>query len=193
MRLVCGVGFNDGTRPAVIDGKRTKEYSLWNAMLRRCYSKKSQEKSPTYSSCTVSENFKSYSYFYDWCQNQIGFGFDGYQLDKDLINKGNKVYSEDVCVFVPSHLNAILLNVKSRRGDFPIGITFCKRKKLYQARVQTLEGRVYCGRRKNINDAFLLYKEEKEKYIRTIAEKYRMDVDSRVYNSLMQYTVSIDD
>ena len=34
-KLVCGVGFNDKTRPAWVDGKNVKEYALWQNMLDR--------------------------------------------------------------------------------------------------------------------------------------------------------------
>ena len=32
-RLVCGMGFNDKTRPSNVDGKNVKEYNLWKNML----------------------------------------------------------------------------------------------------------------------------------------------------------------
>ena len=89
-KLVCGKGFNDKTRPANVDGKMVKEYKLWESMLSRCFSEKYQTRQPTYKDCNVSDNFLNYSYFYDWCQEQIGFGkVDDkgryWQLDKDLL------------------------------------------------------------------------------------------------------------
>ena len=35
-KLVYGVGVNDKTRPAWVDGKIVKEYELWQSMLNRC-------------------------------------------------------------------------------------------------------------------------------------------------------------
>ena len=32
-KLVCGVGFNDKTKPTWVDGKVVKEYNLWQSML----------------------------------------------------------------------------------------------------------------------------------------------------------------
>ena len=73
-KLVCGVGFNDRTRPSKVGGKKVKEYVLWQNMLRRCFNEKLQTYRPTYKGCSVSTNFLNYTFFYDWCQEQIGFG-----------------------------------------------------------------------------------------------------------------------
>ena len=109
---VCSVGFNDITRPAKVDGKLVKEYKLWHSMLNRCFSEKYQTRYPTYKGCNVSDNFLHYSFFYDWCQEQVGFGKvdeNGryWQLDKDLLFVGNKTYSETACVFVPHEIQIL--------------------------------------------------------------------------------------
>lgn len=108
--LVYGVGLNDRSRPAWIDGKHIKEYSLWQSMLERCFGENSKTHRPTYKGCNVSTNFLSYSFFYDWCQEQIGFGKVDekgriWHLDKDILFVGNKLYSETTCVFVPNEIN----------------------------------------------------------------------------------------
>ena len=94
---VYGVGITGTKYPPSVNGRTTKEYVLWQNMLRRCYSDTYQKKKPTYESCEVSDNFKSYEYFYEWCNNQFGFNNKDWQLDKDLLIKGNKVYSENSC------------------------------------------------------------------------------------------------
>ena len=85
-KLVQGVGINNGKYTATVDGKRRKEYALWVNMLDRCYNDKYQIKHPTYIGCTVSDNFKYYAYFFEWCQTQIGFNTKGYHLDLSLIH-----------------------------------------------------------------------------------------------------------
>ena len=111
-KLIYGVGVSESgefKRTVVVDGKRVrmKEYMLWYNMLQRCYSEECQQKHPTYTGCTVSEDFKYFQRFARWCQSQVGFDLEGYQLDKDILLRCNKVYSEEVCVFVPRNINSL--------------------------------------------------------------------------------------
>ncbi len=70
---VYGIGILGTKYPSKINGVLTKEYILWCSMLQRCYSNNFKTKQPTYIGCEVSENFKSYEYFYEWCNKQVGF------------------------------------------------------------------------------------------------------------------------
>ena len=90
------------------NGVKLKEYKLWRALLGRCYNTKTKNRSPSYAGCSVSDNFRYYPYFKEWCSRQIGFGREGFELDKDVLVKGNKVYSENTCCFIPRELNQAL-------------------------------------------------------------------------------------
>ncbi len=193
IRLVFGVGFNDGKYPAKVNGKTIKEYNLWCGLLERCYCPKLQKKRPTYIGCLVSENFKSYSYFYDWVQKQIGFGEKGFQLDKDLIFKGNKLYSEETCLFLPSELNSLLTTRKAARGILPVGVS--ANGNGFQAGCCTDKTSLsrYLGRFNTPELAFQAYKQAKEDFIKLQAEKWKALIDPRAYAALMAYTISITD
>ena len=134
---VFGVGVTGTKYPVKINGVITKEYDLWHSMLRRCYSDTSKKKCPTYEGCEVSDNFKYYEYFYEWCHKQIGFGVDGngnsFQLDKDLLIKGNRVYSESTCVFLPAEINSLLVKCTASRGEHLIGVHWSKTNKAFVA------------------------------------------------------------
>ena len=131
---VYGVGVLGAKYPTRVNGVITKEYALWNHMLERCYSNTYKKQRPTYEGCKVSENFKYYEYFYEWCHKQIGFDNDGngnpFQLDKDLLVKGNKVYNESTCVFLPKEINLLLIKRESLRGEYLIGVSWHKTKRL---------------------------------------------------------------
>ena len=190
-KLVQGVGINDGKYPTKVDGKMRKEYNLWTSMLKRCYSENYHKKKPTYLGCTVSDSFKDYTYFFEWCQTQIGFGKEGYQLDKDLLIKGNKLYSEDTCVFIPSVINLLILKADSSRGTMPIGVT--KNGKGFVARCKMYGKYKSLGTFNTPELAFNAYKTFKEAHIKELAEKYKDTISQRAYQALLKYEVSIDD
>ena len=195
---VFGEGILGTKFPTKVSGVQTKEYSLWMNMLRRCYSDKYQKKYPTYEGCEVSDNFKSYEYFYEWCHSQIGFGDDGngnpFHLDKDLLVKGNKVYSESTCVFIPREINQVLVKTTASRGEHLIGVCWKKANKAFVATVRKNKGKQkHLGYFNTELEAFNAYKIAKESFIKEQANKWKDKIDPRAYNALMKYTVEITD
>ena len=191
---VYGVGVTGTKYPPSINGVKTKEYVLWADMLRRCYSDTCKKKRPTYEGCEVSENFKSYEYFYEWCQNQIGFGVDGWQLDKDLLVNGNKVYSEYSCIFIPSEINSLLTKSTASRGKYLIGVSWHKTRKAFMAQVCKNKGnQEHLGYFKTEIEAYNTYKQAKESFIKEQANKWKGKIDERAYEALMNYKVEITD
>ena len=189
--LLQGVGINDRSVAATLNGKMTKEYDLWHAMLKRCYSKSVHEKQPTYIGCSVSDTFKYYHLFHAWCQTQIGFGKEGYQLDKDLLIKSNKLYSEDTCVFIPKSLNLLLTKRTLDRGLLPIGVN--KQGSKFLAQCKVLGKLKYLGTFDTPELAFIAYKTFKEAHIKEQAELYKDSIEPRPYQALLNYEVSLDD
>ena len=195
---VYGVGVFGTKYPSKINNVLTKEYGLWKSMLRRCYSDNFKKKNPTYEGCEVSDNFKSYEYFYEWCHKQIGFGGDGsgnpFQIDKDLLIKGNKFYSENTCIFIPSEINLVLIKCTASRGEYLIGVCWNKTKKSFVAHVGKSKGKQeHLGYFKTEIEAFNAYKVAKESFIKEQANKWKSQIDPRAYNALMKYTVEITD
>ena len=191
---VCGVGIVGTKYPSTISGRNTKEYDLWKSMLRRCYSDTHKKKRPTYEGCEVSDNFKSFEYFYEWCNKQIGFGVSGFELDKDLLMKGNKVYSENTCVFIPQEINTVLIKRTASRGNHLIGVYWCNTNKVFVAQVRKNKGKSErLGLFNTEIEAFNAYKTAKESFVKEQANKWKSQIDLRAYGALMNYTVNIDD
>ena len=191
---VYGVGIVGTKYQSSKSGVQTKEYKLWCRMLVRCYSESFKKKQPTYEGCEVSDNFKSFEYFYEWCNKQVGFDNEGWQLDKDLLMKGNKVYSEYSCVFIPKGINLLLIKRESLRGEYLIGVCWDKTNKAFVAMVNKNKGRSEClGYFNTELEAFNAYKIAKESFIKEQAEKWKGKIDERAYNALMSYEVNIDD
>ena len=174
-------------------GNRLKEYQVWKGMLERCYSDKFQAKKPTYKGCIVSENFVCYPYFKKWCNKQIGFDQVGWHLDKDILSKGNKVYSEDTCCFVPQEINSLLVRSNATRGKCPLGVSYLTRLGMFEASVSLGGRNKRIGRFYNAQEAFYAYKEVKESYIKEVANKWKDRIDPRVYNALMSWNIEITD
>jgi hypothetical protein len=135
-KLVYGVGINDADYAVYkyeaieVDGVLKQKrvwvcpyYRTWKDMLKRCYSTKLQEKHPTYKGCSVSEEWLRFSNFRSWMEKQ---DWECKQLDKDLLFSGNKVYSEETCVFVSGAVNSFTTDCGASRGEWPIGVYWNK-------------------------------------------------------------------
>ena len=193
-KLVHGVGvYEKGEYTSRVGGMRTKEYELWKSMLQRCYSQRFQVRCSTYIGCTISEEFKYFQKFAEWCQSQAGFGVKGYSLDKDLIYKGNKQYNRDSCAFVPSEVNTLILQRNSSRGEWPIGVYLDKNSGRFRAKCSLGKTPQHIGYFSTPEEAFLCYKTAKEAYIKVVAEKYKDSIDPRVYQALMEWEIHIYD
>lgn len=189
---VYGVGVV-GVNSISTNQKPHQEYVFWNSMLQRCYDLSYKLKRPTYIGCTSSNNFKYYPYFKDWCNKQVGFGNKGWCLDKDILVKGNKLYSEDTCCFVPREINSLFALSGNARGLNPIGVQFNLEEGNYSARVSRDGKHCHIGTYETKEDAFLWYKEAKELHIKSVAKRWFGKIDQNVFNALMTYEVGILD
>lgn len=193
-KLVYGKGVNDKTRPVSVDGKKVKEYELWQNMLKRCFSEEYQTRQPTYKGCNVSDSFLNYSHFYDWCQEQTGFGKvdeNGryWQLDKDLLLIGNKIYSETACVFVPHEINSFFTDKGNGRGEYPVGVSLNKRVDKYVSRCAVSGENKHLGYFDTHEEAFTVYKLFKETLCKQLALKWEHEIDQRLFNAMMNWSV----
>lgn len=144
-RVILGVATFDGGYSVrnnkdvgkTADGRRIRVrvwecpfYKTWYGMLNRCYGKNYQKARPTYKDCTVCEEWLIFSNFKAWMESQ---DWKDKELDKDLLVKGNKVYSPDTCVFVTSYVNSFIPEHQNNRGQYPIGVCWSKQNKKYKA------------------------------------------------------------
>ena len=191
---VYGVGILGTKYLTKISGVITKEYETWRSMLQRCYSDGFKNKRPTYDGCECSENFKSYEYFYEWCNEQVGFSNKDWQLDKDLLVKGNKIYSESTCIFIPREINQVLVKRDNMRGKYLIGVHWCQTNKAFIAQASKNKGKSErLGSFKTEIEAYNAYKEAKESFIKELTNKWKGKIDERAYKALMSYEVEITD
>lgn len=174
------------------NGKLTKCYIVWQSMMKRCYDPKYQEKKPTYKGCTVCEEWWNFQKFAEWYySNFYEIENEIMALDKDILHKGNKVYSPENCVFVPNSINVLFTKCDKARGKYPIGVI--KRWNKYVARVNKGNERIHLGLYDTPEEAFLAYKHAKEQYIKEVAEEYKDKIPNKLYEAMMNYEVEITD
>ena len=174
-------------------GTKPKSYNTWDSMLQRCYNENLRHLHQTYADCVVSDDFKYYSKFKEWCEKQIGFEQEGWALDKDILVKGNKIYSADNCCFVPQEINCLIISANAARGGLPVGVYYEKDTGKLKVRV-SIDGKMkHIGRYTCKLEAFNAYKQAKENHIKKVAEKWREQIDPRVYDALMAWEINIDD
>ena len=175
---VCGIGcIGIGKfKPCDENGKPTKCYITWRNMLMRCYDPKYQEKQPTYKGCTVCPEWHNFQVFAEWYYShyyEVGNN-EQMTLDKDILNKGNKVYSPNTCVFVPQSINSLFTKRNNERGEYYIGVY--KKGNKFVAHLSKGNGKlIHLGMFNNSKEAFQAYKEHKESYIKEVANKYNMN------------------
>jgi len=191
---VQGVGYiGEGIFVTSKNKLLTKESVVWRSVLQRCYDPKFLQRHPTYTENYVNPYFHNFQNFAEWCNNSVGFKNEGWNLDKDIILRGNKEYGPDTCAFVPSSINNLIISNRSCRGEFPIGVSFNKVRNLFIASCRIDNRQVEVGVFNDPLEAFLSYKSTKEAEIRKVANQWKQLIDPRVYESLMLWEVREDD
>ena len=184
---VHGIGFNDvnyTTQPRV-NGSALCDpaYRAWASMIQRAYDKKFHEKRQTYSDVTVCKDWHSFSAFRAWWLDNYR---EGWQLDKDLLMPGNREYSPDACIYIPSRLNAFTIDCGASRGELPIGVCLSKPTGKYTAKCNNpITGKNHhlgsFNAPEEANEAWLDYK-------LSIADRLKKEmdyIDPRIYNNVL--------
>ena len=114
-------------------------------------------------------------------------------LDKDILVKGSKIYSPETCIFTPQFINTLFIKTNSKRGNFPIGVTYKKDINKYLATVQIKKKHVHIGVFSNQEEAFHAYKQAKEQYIKKVADEYKDKIPQKLYEAMYNWKVEITD
>ena len=187
-----GVGFNDVQFQIAINRKHIWQYQLWQNMLKRCFSKKFKQHRPSYEDVTCCDDWLSFANFFEWVNKEVGYKGKpvGFVLDKDILVKGNKIYSPEPCSYVPTAVNKLLTDRSNDRGEFPVGFYFDKRAGKFKVQFNCFGKSKHLGLYTTVEDAFSAYKVAKEAQIKVVALRHKDVLSPAAYESLMGWEVT---
>lgn len=133
---VCGVGFIGVGRHSAKRG--CKSYERWLGMMRRCYAKDSNKNFKTYEEVSVCSEWHNFQNFAEWHEENYPKDGKAYDLDKDELSVGEKIYSPATCQFIPHERNMEISHAKNFAFMSPDGRVvkvfnlrkFCRENKL---------------------------------------------------------------
>jgi hypothetical protein len=194
-KSIYGIGFiGEGEYTSTYNNIKTLQYMFWHSMMNRCYSEKFHKNRPLHVDCYVCEEWHNFQNFAEWVdENYYKVNDEIMCLDKDILVKGNKIYSPETCIFVPSLINSLLNRQTRKRGDYPIGVSKHKQCDMYSSECSLNKDKIKIGLFNTPIEAFIKYKEVKEKVIKDTAENYKNFIPTRLYEALINYIVREDD
>lgn len=175
------------------DGKPARCSTMWRNMLKRCYNNSSLSASPSYVGCTVHPDWHNYQVFSEWYYSQE-FKGEGYELDKDILVRENKVYSPETCAIIPEDINRLLFKKDKSRGEYMAGVARrpSGRALCYMSCVTKNNKSCHLGSFATELEAHQAYVIAKEAYVKEVAEKYKHSMDRKVYYALMNWRVNCE-
>lgn len=180
MAPIAGGGFI-GVGPYSAKGNY-KAYHHWHQMLIRCSS--DEHKFRNYFDKEIVDEWLCFQVFAPWAESQVGFDKlkPKWQLDKDILVQGNKIYGPDTCCFIPHRINSLV--IKSN----PEGFWSEKDNRWYFSYREYDSTKVRKGFI-NQEDGFAWYTVNKERVVKEVADLYKNELDSRVYEALYSWQV----
>lgn len=189
-RSVNGVGYiGVGIHGARLNGKAFHAYQRWASMMARCYLL-APGRYEAYRGCTVTPEWHNFQNFAEWYLSQ--YRENGWQIDKDILCKGNRLYSPDNCSLVPKEINKAMVGGRVREdATIPLGVV--RHRGRFVATTTKRGKQVYIGVFSTPEEAFYAYKVVKEAYIRELAEEYKAVITPEIYEAMMNWEVLITD
>lgn len=187
--------FGVGEFKSCDNSKTTDEYVDWYDMLKRVYDIKYLTKHTSYIGTELYEDWHNFQLFAQWRkENYYEIPNQKMCLDKDILTKGNKLYSPDTCIYVPQNINKLFTKSDKIRGEYPIGVYLFTKNMKYKAQCNNGRGKtIHLGYFDTPEEAFNQYKKYKEHIIKEVADEYKEYIPHQLYQAMYDYRVEITD
>lgn len=161
-------------------------------MKSRCYNEKIHAQKPWYKDCTMCDEWLADKYaFYDWVNDGNFYVIDGeptVELDKDILVKGNTIYSPETCIFAPKSINTLFGGSSKKNDDgLPMGVTMTENGK-YKPQIKRFPD-VF----DTPEEAWEIWKLHKQSLIIQKADEYLGKIPMKLYYAMMSYQFEITD
>lgn len=166
-------------------------YNRWVGVMERVNSEKAKLNNPSYSGVTVCKEWECFQNFADWFyKNYEADYMKDWHLDKDILIKGNKIYSPETCRFVPQEINKFFIRRKALIGGLPVGVSLNKgRGKKFKASMSKNGRPFHIGYFNTISEASDAYVKHKEDHAKYLAEFWKPLLHPDTYTALSTYKV----
>lgn len=180
---VYGVGYMGvGNYNSKLNGKSSRIYNIWCNILERSYCEKYKLKKPTYKDVTVCEEWHNFQNFAEWyVNNWKPWMNEKWEIDKDILNRGNKIYSSKNCAFAPPEINALF--------KFKSGKCYYKDRKMFKVLFSKYGEPIYFGMYKTEEEAKEVVKREKEIYFKEVATKWKSFIAVELYEVIYNWKI----
>ena len=174
-----------------------KIYAVWEHILNRCYGQKDREKQRPYVNCEMCDEWKNFQNFAFWYENNY-FEIPGEKMcvAKDLLKRGNKIYSPETCCILPNCINVAMVTKHNNKrqneclsdGVYLYYLKGDKNKKYYAANNYSIDGKKKTKLFHTESEAYDYFVNGKERRIKEFAELYKRYLPHNTYNALYKYS-----
>lgn len=170
---------------------KDKKAQLYSNMNTRSYNPNYHAAKQSYKGCSICDEWlDDRTKFYEWVDHNF-YTIDGeptVELDKDILVRGNKMYSPDTCVFAPKRINDLFVHVDAiDKNGLPTGVTYSEKTGKYKATIRKNGKNTVLGFFDTPEEARAEYEKHKQAEIIHIADEYKDKIPSKLYDAMIHY------
>lgn len=161
---------------------------MYHNMFDRCYRDYYQQHNPAYIGCEVCpEWLDDKENFYDWVsENYYVCGTEQIDLDKDILFKGNKMYSPETCIFAPHTINQLFESIGKNS-------VYLKSLDKWKSEINVDGKNINLGYFDTEEEAQQQYIRHKEAAIVAKADEYKEKIPKALYDAMVNWKIEPSD